>query len=286
MLFEIFSQIEAGQDWPRICDTARVVMLAKPGEALNSPSNVRPITILSTIYRAYSSYRATQLLQHLGNLVPAQVGGIASRLCADCLAALVCDAIDVGYADNVALCGLVVGLKKCFNMIPRKPMIALMNKLNIPAEYIRSQQSMLSQLTRYIEIKGEIGQPISSVCGFPEGCALSVVTMAALTILAANEMSIHEDVMVTMYADNWGLICKTIEQLQHAFVGLEQLVSNLQMKISNDKSWSWGTTATMRKRLKTIRLCDALVPSKISAKDLGCDVSYGRGIRKATAKQR
>lgn len=113
-------------------------------------------------------------MRRLASLVPAQVG-VAARLSADCLAAFVCDVIDEGFSIRRVHCGLVVDLKKCFNMIPRRPMAVFMEKLQIPREYIRAQQSMLQQLARYIEIWGQTGQPIGSCCGFPEGCAFSVV---------------------------------------------------------------------------------------------------------------
>lgn len=45
MLRAIFRCVDDFKQWPVICNKARVVMLARPGESMNSPENVRPITI-------------------------------------------------------------------------------------------------------------------------------------------------------------------------------------------------------------------------------------------------
>lgn len=286
MLFQFFSAIENGARWPLRCTTARVTMLAKPNEQLHCPKSVRPITILSVVYRLYSSFRSMHVLKYLGQLVPAQVAGIAARLSADMMAAFVSDQIDHGYDQGILHCGLVVDLQKCFNLIPRKVIAVLMRKLGLPEKYISGQQMMLKELIRYIEISGQTGDLVPSNCGFPEGCAMSVAAMAALTILAANEMCQTPTTQVSMYADNWGVMCRCIADLRLSIEKLEALVEALSMRISTNKSWLWGTSSAYRKQLKDVRLCNEVVPIKLAAKDLGCDISYGRGVRKATAKAR
>ena len=206
-LFQLYEAVEQGMPWPVRFTLARVVMLAKPGEDCHQPTSVRPITILSSIYRLWSRFRSLQVIQHLGHIVPAQIGGVASRLSADCLMAYICDTLESAQESGSHCCGLVLDLKKCFNLVPRAPLISLMQKLNIPDEYIQGHQAMLAGLVRILELNGQVGDGHASTCGIPEGCAFSVASMVALTILAAEAIQKgNASVDVTMFADNWG--CK------------------------------------------------------------------------------
>jgi hypothetical protein len=213
-LFSLYEAVESGMQWPARLTIARVTMLSKPGEEINKPLGVRPITILSTLYRLWSRYRSLQVLKFLGQIVPPQIGGIASKLSADVLTAMVGDTVDDAHCNNNHCCGLVIDLQKCFNLVPRWPIGKLMEKLGIPVCYTDAHMAMLNNLCRHIEISGQIGDITPSTCGVPEGCAASVVCMCALTILAAHVMqSVSPTVSVSMFADNWAVITRTVHVL-------------------------------------------------------------------------
>ena len=62
---------------------------------------------------------------------------------------------------------------------------------------------MLRGLKRLVEIAGQVGDEQSSTCGVPEGCAFSEVSMATMTILAAEVMGCRQaGINVVMFADN------------------------------------------------------------------------------------
>lgn len=286
-LFMLYKAIENGLQWPSRLTLARVTMLAKPGEDNHRPTAVRPITIVSVIYRLWSRFRSLQVIQHLGSLVPPQIGGIAARLSADCLNALVCDWIDEAHETGLHRCGLVVDLKKCFNLIPRTTLAKLMHKLKIPGRYITAHQGMLDGLRRLVEVAGQVGDEQYSTCGVPEGCAFSVVSMVTLTILAAEIMQGgNAGISIVMYADNWGISAVSVALLCEAIDRLERLVSSFGMEISPEKSWLWGTSTVIRRQLKRVTLNGQPVCVKLSAKDLGCDVSYSKRKCKRVAKNR
>jgi len=286
-LFMLYRAIEAGMPWPSRLTLARVTMLAKPGEDNHRPTSVRPITIVSVIYRLWSRFRSLQVIQHLGAMVPPQIGGIAARLSADCLNALVCDLIEEAHETGNHRCGLVIDLKKCFNLVPRSTLARLMEKLELPAQYVIAHQGMLKGLKRLVEVAGQVGSEQDSTCGVPEGCAFSVAAMVALTILAAEVMQNGcNGIDIVMYADNWGLTATSVEMLVNAISRLERLVTSLGMTISPEKSWVWGTSPSIRRQLRQVRLNGQTVSVKLSAKDLGCDVSYSKRKCKLVAKKR
>ena len=286
-LFSLYEAVESGMQWPARLTIARVTMLSKPGEEINKPLGVRPITILSTLYRLWSRYRSLQVLKFLGQIVPPQIGGIASKLSADVLTAMVGDTVDDAHSNNNHCCGLVIDLQKCFNLVPRWPIGKLMKKLGIPPCYTDAHMAMLNNLCRHIEISGQIGDITPSTCGVPEGCAASVVCMCALTILAAHVMqSVSPTVSVSMFADNWAVITRTVHVLVAVIGILEEFVRCLGMKLSPGKSWTWGTSPELRKGLRVVRMCGTAVPVQNSAKDLGCDMAYTKKLRKKTSVTR
>ena len=76
--------------------------------------SVRPITVLSRLYRQWSRCRSIQVLKHLGSQLPPEIGGIASNVSADILVAYVADQIDEGLHSNSTHAGIVVDLTKAF----------------------------------------------------------------------------------------------------------------------------------------------------------------------------
>lgn len=286
-LFQIYAAVEAGAKWPERLTLARVVMLSKPGEPVHKPLGVRPITILSVLYRLWSRYRSLQVLTFLGQNVPPQIGGIASKLSADSLCAMVSDIIDDAHFSSAHVCGLVIDLQKCFNLVPRWPLKMLLTKLGLPQEYVTAHLAMLNNLDRYLDIAGQIGDIISSSNGVPEGCAMSVTCMVALTILASDVLQkVSDEVQVSMFADNWAVITQTVGVLKNVLARLEELVSMLGMRLSPAKSWTWATSTNLRKQLKDVTMNGEQLQVVQGAKDLGCDVAYTKKLRKKTSNER
>ena len=80
--------------------------------------------------------------------------------------------------------GIRVGLVRCFNQIPRVPILCAMRKFGVPWQCTTALDSMFSQLRRALELSGEIGKEWDSTTGVPEGCAMSLVSMMSLTVWA------------------------------------------------------------------------------------------------------
>ena len=139
-LFRIFQCAENGHGWPSRLTQARVIMLAKPNADNHDALSVRPITVLSRLYRQWSRCRSIQVLKHLGSQLPPEVGGIACNVSADLLVAFVADRIDEGLHSNSTHAGIVVDLTKAFNNLPRIPLSMLAAKLGLPKRVcIRTQ---------------------------------------------------------------------------------------------------------------------------------------------------
>eukprot|EP00435_Cladocopium_sp_Y103_P022522 s2144_g5.t1 len=289
-LLTLLMEIEKGSfHWPSSLMVARVVMLGKTSDRPKCPLQTRPITIASRIYRNWARYRSLQIISHVQKFLPPAIAGTAAGVSSDMLAAHVLLEVEQALLDGIPRMGITIDLVKCFNQIPRKPVLAAMLKIGIPAEYVTALDSMFLQLRRVLELSGEIGPKLKSTTGVPEGCAMSLVSMISLTVWVAKyiEASVHSSAAQCLaYADNWAIITKTIGDLQTGVQALDNIVRMLRMNISVEKSWTWATHAQQRKALSTVQLAGRSVPTKLVTEELGCDVSYCKKVSKKVTKKR
>lgn len=145
-LFDVLRIIEDGCPWPKCLTCARVVMIPKAGVQPEVDTDLCPITILSRLYRTWAKYRASEAL-------PAQIG-VVSGVSADLLTAWVTDLIADTLEKGSEACGVVIDFKKCYNLIPRRPLCSLLEKLGIAGNVILSWMSMLIQMSRVIDFAG------------------------------------------------------------------------------------------------------------------------------------
>ena len=96
LLFILFAAFETFASWPDLWMISRVICLPK-SDCPNDPLDIRPITILSRMYRQWSAYRSSQVLQHLKRLVPPQVSGAIGCVSANMLAALTMVTAEKGF---------------------------------------------------------------------------------------------------------------------------------------------------------------------------------------------
>ena len=285
-LFSIFDNCEKGANWPSNWVLARVTMLAKTQQP-HSAFDTRPITVFSILYRQWARIRSKQILKHMTSYMPKQVAMATSRIPADVAAAYVGLQVEEAINENSLLAGLGVDLKRCFNTLPRWPLILAMARLGIPQKYIAGWESMLRSMRRTLLIGGTQSAPQFSTTGAPEGCGFSVVAMAVMSWWQAQAMAKHvQEVRVFTYADNWNYIASTIRAVKKAIEFLEAFVKIMRMTISPEKSWLWATTSQGRKQLSDIKVNGIQIPVVTSYSDLGCDVQYSKQCKKPKQNKR
>eukprot|EP00438_Fugacium_kawagutii_P029601 Skav235415 [mRNA] locus=scaffold924:108827:114000:- [translate_table: standard] len=287
-LLALLTAVEMGQmPWPSSIMTARVTMLGKSELLPTNPLQLRPITITSRLYRNWAKYRSMQVFKHFHDILPPEVAGTAAGVSADMLAAVVANEVEDALLDGLHRVGLTVDLIKCYNMVPRIPVVAVLRKLGVPQQYLTAVWDMFQQLDRIIEISGEMGEPVSSTTGIPEGCCFSIVSMLGLTVWTAQWIQhSHEDVECLAYADNWAFFTDCVDKLQAVLTTLQDFVTSLKMRIAPDKSWVWATHSADRKRLQHVNLQGTPIPTKLYTSDLGCDITYCKRVSKKTVRKR
>ena len=285
-LLEIINCIEQNCPWPTQWTVAKVTVLSK-GSKPRSPLDIRPITILPKVYRLWSRLRSLEVLNHLKNQMPPQVAATAGRVSADQIAAYSAFVIEQANHNEKGVCGLIIDLIKCYNTVPWHPCKLLFKHLGISDKYAQPFFQFMSQLERSFQVNDHCGPPIRCSTGIPEGCAMSVAVMAALSWWCyAAIKSYHPNTDTICYADNWGILTDTSQELFDGTTTVFKFVQALKMQVSIPKSWFWGSSTSLRRALRNAPEHLKEIPVVHHAVDLGCDQNYTKKKYCEKLKQR
>ena len=270
LLFQLYELIENQAKWPDSWVCAFTIMLPKTSEP-NSALDFRPITVLSRLYRMWARYKSISLLLQLSQRVPNLIAGGTTGMSALLLQAHSQETMN----DQPQTCGLTVDIMKCYNCIPRYPLVIFMGRLGWPPTLIRTYLAVLTALRRSFLVLGRCSDWQISHTGIPEGCALAVASM--LTINAALyhflKTRVPETILFT-FADNWALNFFTILGAFQSAQALETFCAALALQLSVPKSWTWATKKAVANQLEALQLQGTRVPNIRHTKDLGVDVTY------------
>ena len=204
--------------FPSYMEVARTVPFPKTQQP--HQGQVRPITILAMLYRVYMRAISKRAMQTLSKSLPEQITGMVAGPTrgAQISAYATQRYIEQHRERDLPLGGLILDLKKCFNLIPRHPARHILAKLGLPKQWIDTWWQGLTTLTRVWEIDGHISEGRPTTTGVPEGCPISVLVMLGIGTVWAQKAP-QQRARATAYADNWGWAAREIEthsaMLQH-----------------------------------------------------------------------
>ena len=184
--------------------------------------------------------------------------------------------------DQVSLSGVMVDIVKCFNHLPRIPIIEVCCHLGVPAGILRAWGLALCQMQRRFAIRGSVGPPITSSTGCAEGCGLSVVGMLAINILIDFWVTTRiPRITLWSYVDNLEVTATKVEDSIAALQTLSDILSALDLDLDKDKTFLWSNTAKDRKIIR-----DSNLTVKMWSRDLGGHVQYSRQNTNAVVTSR
>ena len=199
----------------------------------------RPITVLSALFRCWGSLVATQLLRAWALFLPPGIcGGVPGR-CSHDLSYQLQHAIDVSYLTGDEFTGFTLDLTKCFNLLPRQPMVALMCHLGCPPELAQFWCSCLMRMERRTVFHGDVSDGIPSTTGLPEGDAMAVAGAVALCWLQYHCLHTF-GLQPTTFVDNWSWSTGSVELNAIGIAETRALVSALKLQIDWSKSFGWS----------------------------------------------
>ena len=274
-LILIFEQVWQ-EGFPHNMMQARVTLLAKNSEPRHC-GDTRPITIMSTLCRLASKIIADQVLKIWSIRLPPTIsGGLPRRGCRD-LTLIQQILVERAHQHHQTLLGFVLDLEKAFNTFPRLPIAILLTRLGIKLADVTWWFTSLGRLERRPKIQGVTGAPIKSTTGVPEGDALSVISMIALSVLFHAKTK-ASGTLPACYADNWGWMSTNVRAYRRAMVQCLNLTQSIQATIDFKKSWAWSAKHNEKDLLKHIENLfpwrDKRIEIRVHAKELGTAMHY------------
>ena len=280
-LIDITRRAEKGEGWPQQMMEAAVSAIQKIPDA-SLTKDFRPITVMSMVYRTWSSIRAKQALTWLAQFAPpGLVGNQPHKTTAKIWYTIQLE-IEQALHLGEPLSGYVTDVVKCFNILPRVPVLALAKRFGFPDELIAPWQRSLAQVSRRFKVQGCMGPGLQSSTGFPEGDPLSVVSMVLVNLAAHEWMRQHTPaVEYWSYVDNLETTSSDLDQTRASEHALTEFCTMLDVQLDHGKSFFWSINDKERRQLR-----DDSKPVQLAARDLGGHMSYCRRKTNRTITQR
>ena len=168
---DIYSEAESRGVWPHQALVGKVASLAKT----SSPTDVssyRPITVLPHCYRLWSGVRSKALLAIIGERSPAFLFGNKPHCQSSFIWTHLAWMVEDAYIGETAVAGIVADIEKAFNHLPREVVFQMGVIFGIPFATLQAWASAMGGLERRFQIRDNLGPPVPSCTGFPEGCAM------------------------------------------------------------------------------------------------------------------
>ena len=269
------------QPWPRQLLVGFVCLLSKDNGRTDT-QGYRPICVYSIIYRAWAGIRAQQVLRILRGLVPEDLFGFIPGHETTELWYVVQLEVEQCCQTGDRLLGMSTDIVKCFNHLPRLPLLGMAAHVGFPARLLGPWCNFLQSTERRFLVRGQVSPPVSSSGGFPEGCPLSPVAM----VLADWAFHVYmkaflPPVRPLSYVDNLACLARSPFDLARAFNLVQCFMEMLQLALDASKTYVWATDASARKSIA------CLGPPVVEAtRELGGIMSFGASARNAALKDR
>ena len=262
--------------FPSFMVTGRVNVLAKVEDPTGFQDG-RPICVLPVLYRTWGSVLCAQLLDQWGTRMPSGIfGGLPGRSARD-ISYLMQHRIEVSIFEDSQLSGFVLDIIKCFNALPRQPLLHLLTHVGCPEEYANFWMSSLQRMGRASSFVGDVSAELFSTTGLPEGDAMSVAGILALCWLCSTMLQDH-GLEPMLFVDNWSWVSEVDELHTAGLQVIQDLTSALRIRVDWGKSFAWSRhpegSHWWRLHGEHILPPDGTLQLLASAKDLGTAMRY------------
>lgn len=250
VLLDLLYAIECGKEWPSSLLVGLVHSLEKIPNA-SKISQYRPITLFSVIYRCWSSIRSREILRHVSRYAPTGCFGNVPNRSASQVWMGVQTAIEAANHDSTTISGAIVDVVKCFNHLPRIPMMEVITHLGVHPNLVSTWFRALQGMVRRFSIRGSAGPPIKSSTGCAEGCGLSVVGMFAINCLIDCFMKHRApEVKLLSFVDNMEVISNRAHLTREGLYQLRRITELLDIQLDEKKTVVWSNDKKERKYLR------------------------------------
>lgn len=270
-LIDMFHHIEQGAEWPQAMLTGLITAIEKHPHA-HSPSDFRPICVLSLAYRTWASIRTKEILGWLSKFSPEGLIGNRSRKETAHIWWSVASMIEQTWYDDHEVHGCITGIVKCYNCLPRIPVFAIATKMRLPIRILHPWLRVITCLERRFVITGGTGPGLRSTTGFPEGDPLSVAAMYLINLVMFQWVKfMTPSVRLWTFVDNIETTATNPGDALDSLDALKPFCSSLDIELDTAKTVCWATSSEAREYMR-MSGCTVIYDTK----DLGGQMVFCR----------
>lgn len=248
----------------------------------HSEGQLRPITLLSALYRNWARLRTKQMVHQLSKVMPPEaLGFLPAREAAQVWLNLQAQ-IELMMQQNQNYSGLSTDLKKAFNHIGRRQVFKVAERLGMPEPLLNARQKFLGGVARRFDVHGDLGLEIASSSGFPEGDPLSIIAMLVVDWSYHTYMRVFcPKVSAYSFVDNLTLAAREALHVAHAYFALRTICQLFGLSTDTEKTYVWALSSPERQRLMQLQF-----PCLFDASELGGPITFGAARRNRVPRAR
>ena len=265
-------QIESSGVWPESLSKGYLCLIPK-SDSDGSPSSLRPLSILSVVYRLWASCRLEELLswQELW-AHPSQSGFRPLKECLDAWYPLALH-VEQAMINGTDLAGCMLDYAKAFDLVPLHEIILpLASRVGLPSNLVHCLGNFYSHLVRFFKHPTGFGSALSSDRGIVQGCPISVVLLNLLVSIFLR-LTDSEIPAVTprAYAYDDARPIGVFLNLAGSFATVTC------QRLNAKKCHLWGTSDSIRRELALLRLGHSQLDVVSDLRYLGAQFGFHHG---------
>jgi len=247
MLLQLLSMIEEVGEWPDPVCLSFMVLIPK-GDPLQpyggDPLQLRPITVLSLVYRLWSKLRFDDTLRWVQAWSPQTVN--ASFTGTEPVYGGVLLDLEAASYDDHELYVATWDYRKCFDLVQWDILFEVLKRRGMPESMITLMKHMYYKLQRRIKLAGrQVGPAWHMTNGLIQGDTLSIVGLQAIVTiwLEAGRACLPRDLRLRAYVDDKSATCRTIAGVARVVQLTEDFARLAHMQLARDKCYLTARTA-------------------------------------------
>ena len=271
-----FNLVERTGKWPKGLLTALVSLIPKSEDL--SPTNLRPITVTSAVYRLWACRRLIDIMKWQETwALDTQHGFRQGHRCEDVLNELTTLIEETLLDDSKQLYLLALDFQKCFDRVPQKLVLELAEAMGLHQRILRPLKTMYSGLKRRFKLPLGVGGRFEVTNGILQGCPISVILINALLSVMFKAVDVRvPSVSSQSFADDGTLVSQedeaSVQQAVDVVVGFCNITG---MALNVKKTVAMGIprgSSGFRRRhpyVGQVRVQDNILPTETASKILG-----------------
>ncbi|CAD7087998.1 unnamed protein product [Hermetia illucens] len=238
LVLKVWDSESMPDDWQR----GIICLIHKKGD-ITQCSNYRGITLLSTIYKIFSTILLGRIAPYAQNIIgPYQRGFTPGKSATDQIFSLR-QAMEKLLEYGQQLHHLFIDFKAAYDSIARVKLYTAMREFGIPTKLIRLTRLTLTNVRGQIKAAGSLSRPFDINNGLRQGDALSCVlfNLALEKVIRDAEVNargtiLFKSTQLLAYADDIDIMGRTTRDVQTAFIQIEQAARDLGLHINEGKT--------------------------------------------------